>query len=242
MSLSQYIVDSLGYKSDFPVKFFLVGKKNSSAVFREGEIIIRLSKRLSKSEQVYQSFLLLKRIEKRIGKDNKLLYPWQIKLEDGEVFECLGHRFMIHIIEDKYCKDYHLKLKDKAVFIKTSSCDRLKNLRFCFYKSLRRELSISLSGYLQDYVGQVNAKTVKSSKINKIRWKEQLSRWGSCSCMGNINISSRLLFMPAGLLEYVVVHELCHLVELNHSKKFWRLVETFLPDYKERQKMFKKFG
>ena len=61
------------------------------------------------------------------------------------------------------------------------------------------------------------------------------TRWGSCSAYKNINFSWRLIMADAEVIDYVVVHELAHLTEMNHSKKFWAAVENVLPDYRERQ-------
>ncbi|MDO9399138.1 MAG: M48 family metallopeptidase [bacterium] len=80
----------------------------------------------------------------------------------------------------------------------------------------------------------------KKREINKISFKHNKSNWGSCSSAGNINISTRLLFAPNEVLEYVCIHELAHLIELNHSKKFWTIVKMTMPDYKEKIKWLKE--
>jgi predicted metal-dependent hydrolase len=74
----------------------------------------------------------------------------------------------------------------------------------------------------------------------KIAVRDQRTRWGSCSSKGNLNFHYKLLFLPETLAEYVVVHELCHLKELNHSSHFWELVEQQVPDYKEKRKALRK--
>lgn len=63
--------------------------------------------------------------------------------------------------------------------------------------------------------------------------KNTKSRWGSCSKLQNINFNYRIIFLPPHLADYLVVHELCHLGELNHSPAFWRLVEKTIPNYRD---------
>ncbi|MBP3496080.1 MAG: M48 family metallopeptidase [Clostridia bacterium] len=65
------------------------------------------------------------------------------------------------------------------------------------------------------------------------------TRFGSCSSKKSLNFSYRLVFYPPEAIDYVCVHELAHLTEMNHSKKFWAIVEKYLPDYKERKKLLK---
>ncbi|NJL93984.1 MAG: M48 family metallopeptidase [Anaerolineae bacterium] len=68
--------------------------------------------------------------------------------------------------------------------------------------------------------------------FQKVTIKSQRTRWGSCSSLGNLNFNWRLIQAPPGAVDYVVIHELCHLIELNHSPRFWSLVATHCPDYK----------
>ena len=72
--------------------------------------------------------------------------------------------------------------------------------------------------------------------------RDQKSRWGSCSSNGTLSFNYRLMMAPAHILDYVVVHELCHLTHMNHSPAFWAMVESILPDYKECKKWLKEHG
>lgn len=90
-------------------------------------------------------------------------------------------------------------------------------------------------------------KTQKFSKIMDLKYGRititgAKTRYGSCSSKGNISYSYRLMLCPEQAIDYVVVHELAHLKEMNHSKRFYALVEKILPDYKERIKLLKSLN
>ena len=77
---------------------------------------------------------------------------------------------------------------------------------------------------------------------NKITIKNLVSRWGSCSTKGNLNFNCLLMLMPDYVSDYIVVHELCHLREMNHSEKFWAEVEKIMPDYQRAELWLKQNG
>lgn len=76
----------------------------------------------------------------------------------------------------------------------------------------------------------------------KIVIRDQKTRWGSCSSTGTLSFNYRLMLAPPSVLDYVVVHELCHLKHMNHSADFWQTVESVLPDYKIRRTWLKEHG
>ena len=76
----------------------------------------------------------------------------------------------------------------------------------------------------------------------RISIRSQKTRWGSCSNDGNLNFNCLLMQTPQDIIDYVVVHELCHRKEMNHSKLFWSHVESILPDYRIRKKWLKENG
>lgn len=77
---------------------------------------------------------------------------------------------------------------------------------------------------------------------NDVVIKNQKTRWGSCSKNGTININYKILYLPKKMQDYVVVHEMCHLKEFNHSKRFWRLLESVLPEWEEIKGELKSHG
>ena len=75
----------------------------------------------------------------------------------------------------------------------------------------------------------------------KISIKRQKTRWGSCSRAGNLSFNYWITFLPSRLLDYVVVHEICHLKEFNHSRKFWTLLAETFPDYAVLKKQLRTY-
>ncbi|GAB4287145.1 MAG: hypothetical protein Kow0081_4990 [Candidatus Dojkabacteria bacterium] len=107
--------------------------------------------------------------------------------------------------------------------------------------------SIILRNWLIEYAREFIEKRVdfyatkNNFSFNKISIKEQSSRWGSCSSKKNLNFNWKLILTSRPCLDYVVVHELCHLREMNHSKNFWNLVENIMPDYEIHRRSLRLF-
>ena len=76
----------------------------------------------------------------------------------------------------------------------------------------------------------------------KVTIRSQKTRWGSCSARGNLNFNCLLMLTPPEVQDYVLVHELAHRIEMNHSPRFWKIVENVLPDYKRRKQWLRKEG
>ena len=92
-----------------------------------------------------------------------------------------------------------------------------------WYRKKAREIFTKRVNYFAPQIGK---------PVNRIAIRGQHTRWGSCSSKGNLNFNYRLLPATPEVIDYVVVHELCHLLHMNHGKEFWNSVEQILPDYK----------
>lgn len=84
--------------------------------------------------------------------------------------------------------------------------------------------------------------SIMSVTFGRISIREQKTRWGSCSSDGNLNFNWRLIFAPEEVLDYIVVHELAHRREMNHSQAFYEIVSSILPEYKKSQKWLRDNG
>ena len=114
---------------------------------------------------------------------------------------------------------------ERAFFIRRSKVEYIQ------HKEQAREL---VARKLVDF------NTFYHFNIGKVAIRNQKSRWGSCSKRGNLSFNYRLALIPENLVDYVIVHELCHLGEFNHSKNFWNLVAQTIPDHVERRKELHK--
>jgi len=114
-------------------------------------------------------------------------------------------------------------VKDK-VFVNGNRREYLK------YKEAARILAKSRLEHFNQFYGY---------KFNRVSIKNQKSRWGSCSKKGNLNFNYKIVLLAPELADYIIVHELCHLGQMNHSKEFWKLVVRTLPNYKMLKNKFR---
>ncbi len=146
-----------------------------------------------------------------------LTLPWLMDESAAETFIREKSDWIIKKIT------YFEKFKP-AYFLKTRRRDYLK------YKNAALALAKEKLAGLNKFYG---------FQINKISIKNQKTRWGSCSRSGNLNFNYKIALLPKKLRDYIIVHELCHLKEFNHSKSFWRLVAKTIPQYKKLAKEIK---
>lgn len=109
--------------------------------------------------------------------------------------------------------------------------ENIKNAVIQIYKGLSKELLPQRAAVYGEQMGLIPA----AVKVNSAK-----NRWGSCSGKGSLNFSWRLVMAADHVIDYVVVHELAHLRELNHSQRFWAVVESALPDYRERKEKLRQ--
>ena len=152
---------------------------------------------------------------------------------DGSVIavhpESVGLNKILSVIENKFSWikekiDFFNSRKDIIIF-KGTKKEYLKN----------KDKALELVKNKVEYFNQFY-----KFRYNKISIKDQKTRWGSCSKKGNLNFNYKILFLQKELQDYLIVHELCHLKEFNHSKKFWDLVRLKIPNLNNVSKMLRK--
>lgn len=141
----------------------------------------------------------------------------------------------IHYIEEKssWILQNYQKVTSKAVPPLTQQ--QLQQLTF-----LEKKFRKAAKDYIPKRVAYFHSFT--GGTYTSITVRDQKSRWGSCSSRGTLSFNYRLMLAPPEILDYVVVHELCHLTHMNHSKDFWHMVESILPDYRTAKRYLKEHG
>ena len=101
------------------------------------------------------------------------------------------------------------------------------------YIAAAREYFPKRAAHFQQFTG---------GTYSRITIRDQKTRWGSCSARGTLSFNWRLMLAPPAILDYVVVHELCHLTHMDHSPAFWQAVEAVCPDYRDSRRWLKEHG
>lgn len=199
---------------------FSVTKKQIDEIIKD-----KISWILKKQEELKRIY-----IEKNIDR----------KFEDGEKISYLGKEFSLKIIKAKeYIQPKVVIDNDNMViyinekFIDKDAKENIRNIIKKWLVERFRDVAVDRIKKYSFLIG-VNP--------TKITIREQKTRWGSCSSKGNINLNWKLVMAPMEVIDYVIVHELCHMIEMNHSKNYWNIVSTVMPDYKNHRKWLKENG
>lgn len=142
-------------------------------------------------------------------------------------------RFLKSQIVDNFIKAKTTWIAKKLEYFKNSKSDPRVTLTRRDYLNNREAARILIKARLEYF------NDFYKFKYAQVNIRDQKTRWGSCSRHGNLNFNFRLLFCSAPLRDYVIVHELCHLKELNHSRRFWDLVAQTIPNWQELRKNLK---
>jgi predicted metal-dependent hydrolase len=158
----------------------------------------------------------------------------------GDSLEIYNRTYQIHL-EYQNRQSHTGNLKDKTIMLKLSENDSEAHRQKVIRQLISRVVAQDCMAEFEKKVDYWNDKYFQEA-INTIRLKNSQSNWGSCSSKKNLNFSTRLLFANEVAIDYVIVHELAHLKELNHSPKFWKIVADVMPNYQEQEEWLKVNG
>lgn len=208
-----------------------VGRRYRSSIsFVEGELVVRVPYGFT-SGQVEELMISnkdwiirnLKKQSERIGLPQSY--------QDGEKIMLLGEVTEIcYIPSESYFRPY---LRDGRLCVATGEFYELSFIK----KQIDDFICALAVEVVSERMKQMSS--LVGSSPNRLTFRSMTSRWGSCSSKGNICINYKLIQFPVECIDYVCIHELCHLKHMDHSKQFWALVESFCPDWKKLRERMK---
>lgn len=205
-------------------------KSISLEIKPDGRLIVRAPRRATMKQilgVVAAKEDWIRKSKKRIAKRFPLQKPKTFR--PGESFWYLGKKYPLKLVNRQRPP---LDL-DGAFLLSIKSLSNPKGAFIEWYREETRAISQEIiEKYAQYY----------QFKLNKVRITSARTRWGSCSGKNNLNFTYRLCMAPLSVVAYVVVHELAHLTQHNHSQAFWNIVATMKPDYQADKDWLKKYG
>ena len=159
----------------------------------------------------------------------------RLNLENGDALYYLGEKRTLMVVREQRSRAKVKCVMDRMLLCIPYEADYAYK-REQMEKWYRKEAFEVLTQKAHDYAEILNV------SFNNIRIKDQKSRWGSCSSKGNLNFNWRILMAPEPVCDYVVIHELCHLIHMDHSPDFLKKVEEICPEYKQYKKWLRDYA
>lgn len=227
--------------SELPVEVVFEHRRGHRFSITRQRIIMRLPLGLAAADVQARLHELQQWVGKVSAKKEALLAPFTPKTYRSGDLLTVGKRQYILDLEEEDRGSHSGKLIGNTIALRLSKRSTPANRNKAIKTLLSRIIAGDFQAEVEARVRFWNERTFKRP-VTGVYLKYNHSNWGSCSVNGNVNLSTRLLFAPPEVQDYIILHELAHLVELNHSDRFWALVEQHMPDYREKEKWLKEFG
>lgn len=201
----------------------------------EKGVIVRSPKRLSDNKIEYMIRKKASWILEKLDRVKEIKpMPTPKEYMSGEKLLYIGGRYRIQV---EPANRSSIKLYQGRFYIKyPNDKNRIKSIKPALEEWYRRHSKRKFNQRINKY------KKILGVEPNNVIIKAQKKRWGSCSSRNNINLNYRLIMAPMSVIDYIIVHELTHLKYPDHSKDFWNLLETVIPDYEDKQEWLRLNG
>jgi len=167
-------------------------------------------------------------LDRRLA-ENRLLHP----VTGGEKICVEGELLEIRLVQAERCS---LRIADGRFCLALKQPEDDAAVRAAIRQTLSKLALARIRERIAFFASEIGV------EFGRVAIRDQKSRWGSCSAKRNLNFNWKLIMAPPQVLDYVVIHELCHLIEFNHSRRFWQLVEKQMPEYEVWKKWLKQHG
>lgn len=224
-----------------PLDIFRERRKSVRISFGKKALLLRLPKVLSSREEQKQINWAIQWANKEISRKPELFIRFSAELfETGDTISILGNSYTFDVVF-KDSDRHKVTLQNDRIHLTLAKGETDIQYREIMARFISNLVAKKYKKYVVGRVKYWNDKYFQKD-INSIRLKYNKTNWGSCSTKNNINISTRLLLAPKDIVDYVIVHELAHLIEMNHSHRFWAIVERIVPDYKKKVDWLNQHG
>jgi len=218
---------------NIPMDVYIENRSGLRVAFGRDKINVRIPATLNLQMQKKQLEAAKEWVIKTLEKKPKLKDQFTDKEYNNQNIVVMNKGYSIKLKTENR-KNGSIKYIGDTLYIKIPSDLKAISKRLLTQKLVAKIMSSIYKSFIENEVRALNTKFF-NKEINSISLKYNKSNWGSCSSKLNINLSSRLLLVPSEVREYVIIHELCHLTEMNHSEKFWKLVANACPNYKKHE-------
>ncbi|MDE0159473.1 MAG: SprT family zinc-dependent metalloprotease [Candidatus Dadabacteria bacterium] len=219
---------------EFPVEVIKTSRRRSASIYLDGDgVKVRVPEGISDS---YVRDLIARKspwIKRKLREAELAAPPRPREFVSGETFSYLGKNYRLKVLNGDASS-----VRLRGGYLEASVSGSLGTKE----EQIR---SLLVDWYQRHARGRLQEKTSRYAKILQVKprsvsVKDYKSRWGSCSAKGDISYNWRVVIAPHRIVDYVVVHELCHLLEHNHSPDYWHHVERVIPDFRERRQWLKQ--
>jgi predicted metal-dependent hydrolase len=223
---------------DFPVEIIRTDRSKSASI-EVIDGIVNVIVPQSISEKRIEDLIKARTtwIRQKLKLQASVVVPKAKEYVNGESFTYLGRNYRLKCVKSA---TGDVKLKNGYLNVPVADAMREEKLTGFLRTSLEQ-------WYFSKALEKLKEKTKRYSEILGVKpisvsIKEYKSRWGSCSTNGEVTYNWRIIIAPHHIVDYIVVHELCHLLEHNHGPKYWKHVESVVPDYRICREWLKKHG
>lgn len=217
-----------------PVEFIWERRRNVRFAIGQKGVLVRFPVVLNRNEERMHLQRLRTWVELQVSRQHGLLDHLAGKeYQTGDRIQLGGRTYELNI-QEKDRKTMSGKLKEGIIHIQLPQNADPINIAQNIKRLLSKVIGQDFLPEMEQRVKAINQKHF-GAPLKSVGLKYHSSTWGKCSSSGNIILSTRLLFAPKEVIDYVIIHELAHLEVFDHSPEFWKLVSKAMPTYREKQ-------
>lgn len=220
--------------SEITARLIRSRRKTACINVREGEVSIRVPLRFPETAAV--AFIDSKSswIKQKLQEQQQVIAANQRSFTEGEMLRYLGGSYQLVI---RSAEQPLVCISDDTVQVHLPTAEQsTESIRGALINWYRQQAKSILEGKVEQF------KLMIRVEPEKLTIRTCKSRWGSCSASGRLMFNWKIIMAPEAVVDYLVVHELCHMLEHNHSQLFWQQVERVLPEYRQQRRWLKENG